>query len=83
MKTQTIDTVDEVVTAPADAKTVRTRNHQPVKDGKENSALDIELEPAPCQHPIDGGLDAGFFPQSFKDQHRTDLLCFSGDIALA
>jgi hypothetical protein len=54
-----------------------------VKDRKENSALDIEFIPTAGQHPANGSLDAGFFPQSPEDQRRADFLGISANIALA
>jgi hypothetical protein len=83
MKVQTIDALDEIITAPAAAEAVRTWDHQPVKDRKENSALDIEFILTADQHPVNGSLDAGFFPQSLEDQRRADFLGISANIALA
>ncbi|MCJ8503241.1 hypothetical protein MRX98_21890, partial [Desulfatitalea sp. M08but] len=43
MKVQPFDAVDDVIAAPAAAKTVRSGNHQPVQHREKNGAFNIEF----------------------------------------
>ncbi|MCJ8503243.1 hypothetical protein MRX98_21900, partial [Desulfatitalea sp. M08but] len=43
MKVQSFDAVDDVIAAPAAAKTVRSGNHQPVQNREKNGAFNIEF----------------------------------------
>jgi hypothetical protein len=63
---------DGVVRDPLVAGPVGTRGEEPVQDGGEDGALDVELEAAPGKQLLDHRLAAGLLPQPAEQQGAAD-----------
>ena len=80
MQVQVFGALKKVVSPPSFAEAVGARHHQPVQHSEKNGTLNIEFKPAILQQALNGFADTSLFPQSLKDDWRTDLYSFGRDI---
>ena len=82
MQGQGIDAIDYVITMPAVTGAVGTGYEKPMQNRQKDRPLHVEAKLALCQKVANDFPDLQFFPQSLKDQRRTDLLGICPDVAL-
>ena len=72
MQRQAIHARDGVVLDPLVASPIRAGDEEPVQDGGEDGALDVELEAAAGEQILDDRRAAGLLPQASEQQRAAD-----------
>ena len=73
LQLQVLPAAGHLVAGPAQGAAIRARGAEPMQDGEEHGALEIEAEAAPAQGGAQRGAAAGEVPEPLEDQAGAEV----------